>query len=230
MKSQKINKKWWFFAAAILAQFIVMFLWVLRTNDTLENGTIYKFRLQGYDPHDPFRGEYLRILLKDNIIEMQNKDEATAIINASKVYASFSVDDEGFAMPMSLSQNPSDDALKVEVSRDYYVSTEMTSIRIRIQYPFDRLWMNQKECPVAEKVVNKALSGNKHVYALVSIKNGDGVLKDIEVDGVSIKDLVKKEREQVDTDAGDIEEVEVIAVDSAEMAKIDSIIAGETKD
>jgi uncharacterized membrane-anchored protein len=230
MKSQKINKKWWFFAAAILAQFIVMFLWVLRSNDTLENGAVYKFRLQGYDPHDPFRGEYLRILLKDNIIEMQNKGEATAIINASKVYASFSVDDEGFAMPMSLSQNPSDDALKVEVSRDYYVSTEMTSIRIRIQYPFDRLWMNQKECPIAEKIVNDALFRNKHVYALVSIKNGDGALKDVEVDGVSIKDLVKKEREQVDTDAGDIEEVEVIAVDSAEMAKIDSIIAGETKD
>ena len=230
MKSQKINKKWWFFAATILAQFIVMFLWVLRSNDTLENGTIYKFRLQGYDPYDPFRGKYLRIQFKDNIIEMQNKDEATAIINASKVYASFSVDDEGFAMPMSLSQNPSDDALKVEVSRDYYVSTEMTSIRIRIQYPVDRLWMNQKEGPIAEKIVNDALFRNKHVYALVSIKNGDGVLKDIEVDGVSIKDLVKKEREQVDTDAGDIEEVEVIAVDSTEMAKIDSIIGGETKD
>lgn len=227
MKSQKINKKWWFFAAAILAQFIVMFLWVLRTNDTLENGAVYKFRLQGYDPHDPFRGEYLRILLKDNIIEMQNKDEATAIINASKVYASFSVDDEGFAMPMSLSQSISDNALKVEVTRDYF-SSEMTHVRIK--YPFDRLWMNQKECPIAEKIVNDALFRNKHVYALVSIKNGDGVLKDIEVDGVSIKDLVKKEREQVDTDAGDIEEVEVIAVDSAEMAKIDSIIAGETKD
>lgn len=229
MKSQKINKKWWFFAAAILAQFIVMFLWVLRSNDTLENGAVYKFRLQGYDPHDPFRGEYLRIQFKDNIMEMQNEDEAMTIINALEVYAKFSVDDEGFAMPMSLSQSISDNALKVEVTRDYF-SSEMTSIRIRIQYPFDRLWMNQKECPVAEKVVNKALSGNKHVYALVSIKNGDGVLKDIEVDGVSIKDLVKKEREQVDTDAGDIEEVEVIAVDSAEMAKIDSIIAGETKD
>lgn len=229
MKSQKKNKKWWFFAAAILAQFIVMFLWVLRSNDTLENGTIYKFRLQGYDPHDPFRGKYLRIQFKDNIMEMQNEDEAMTIINALEVYAKFSVDDEGFAMPMSLSQSISDNALKVEVTRDYF-SSEMTSIRIRIQYPFDRLWMNQKECPVAEKVVNKALSGNKHVYALVSIKNGDGVLKDIEVDGVSIKDLVKKEREQVDTDAGDIEEVEVIAVDTVEMAKFDSTIGAEIKD
>lgn len=227
MKSQKINKKWWFFAATILAQFIVMFLWVLRSNDTLENGTIYKFRLQGYDPYDPFRGKYLRFQFKDNIMEMQNEDEAMTIINALEVYAKFSVDDEGFAMPMSLSQSISDNALKVEVTRDYF-SSEMTHVRIK--YPFDRLWMNQKECPIAEKIVNDALFRNKHVYALVSIKNGDGALKDVEVDGVSIKDLVKNGEFHIDNEVGYIEEVEEIAVDTVEMAKFDSTIGAEIKD
>lgn len=220
MKLQKIDKKWWFFGAAILAQFLVMFFWVLKSDYTLHNGTVYKFRLRGYDPYDPFRGKYLRIQFKENIMNVY--EESLVMAHKKEVYASFSVDNEGFAVPVAISKSKSEASLKVEIVYLEVDSLSNEQHKIQIYYPFDKVWMNQEECPVAERIINNALNKNQNVYALVSIKNGDGVLIDVEVDGISIKTLVKEEKKRAN-DGEYILEIDSITIDSVAIA--DSAVA-----
>lgn len=213
MELQTINKKWWLFGATILAQLILMLFWVLNSNDIINNGTVYKFKLRGYDPYDPYRGKYLRFQFQDNSLYIPS-EEADMLKEEKDIYASFSVDNNGFARPESLSKSISETALKVEMSH-YNKYTD----KVNIIYPFDKLWMNQEECPVVEKIVFKALSQNKDVYALVAIKNGNGVLLDIEIDQISLKTLVKEELNSEVYDANEIEVLEVAVTDEAELDK-----------
>ena len=74
-----------------------------------------------------------------------------------------------------------------------YASDEDSMLTtVRISYPFDRVWMNQEDCPKAERIITQALNDGLNVCALVSIKDGDGVLMDIEVDGIDIKTMLKE--------------------------------------
>lgn len=189
MELQKINKKWWFFAAAILAQFIVMFIWTVRSNDTIQEGTLYKFRLEGYDPHDLFRGEYLRIQFKEDKVQVSTEE---TFPKGEPAYVTFENDVEGFAHPIALSKKVSESSLKVCVMTGEFLP-DSTRKLLRIYYPFNKFWMNQEDCPIAERIINRALNNNQDVYALVYIKDGEGALTDIEVDGVDIKTLVQEE-------------------------------------
>lgn len=203
MELQKINKKWWFFAAAILAQFIVMFFWVVRSNDTIQEGTLYKFRLEGYDPHDLFRGEYLRIQFKEDQVQVSTEE---TFPKGEPAYVTFENDEEGFAQPIALSKKVSESSLKVCVMIDDFLP-DSTQKLLRIFYPFNKFWMNQEDCPIAENIINRALNNNQDVYALVYIKDGEGILADIEVDGIDIKTLVQEEWED-DYDDEDPDEFE----------------------
>ena len=54
--------------------------------------------------------------------------------------------------------------------------------------------MNEYKAPKAEKTyADSTLKKNfKKVYALVAVKNGEGIIKDVKIDTVSIKNYVKK--------------------------------------
>ncbi|MCQ2195057.1 MAG: GDYXXLXY domain-containing protein [Paludibacteraceae bacterium] len=190
MELQKIDKKWWFFGAALLLQFVVLFLWVVKSNDTIQQGTVYKFRLMGYDPHDPFRGEYLRIRFKDNTVDMPSDRLPSSM--QGNMYVSFYEDEEGFAKPRDLSEYSSEERLRVKVITGYGSGLDSTLTTLCISYPFDYFWMNQEDCPKAEHIINQALNDGLNVCALVSIKDGEGVLMDIEVDGIDIKTMLRE--------------------------------------
>ncbi len=52
--------------------------------------------------------------------------------------------------------------------------------------------MEESKASDAEEIYAKSLQDTTQLtYALVSIKNGDAVLKDVLIDGVSIKEIVK---------------------------------------
>ena len=55
--------------------------------------------------------------------------------------------------------------------------------------------MEESKAYEAEQIyIENQIDSSKKTYALVSIKNGDAVLKDVLIDGVSIREVVKENR------------------------------------
>ena len=62
---------------------------------------------------------------------------------------------------------------------------------MRIEYPFDRYYMEESKAYDAEVIARRARRDTaQSTYAIVHIKDGDAVLKDVMVNGTSIKDIV----------------------------------------
>lgn len=218
MNIQKINKRWLLFILAVIAQFASIFYFSFRSEETLQTGTALKFRLTGYDPHDFFRGEYLRLRFRDNKIELSEEEKRLAS-ERKEVYVVFEEDGNGFSIPKGISTTPTNSSLKIEGLHDGYFS-----------YPFDRLWMNQEDCPIAERLINQAVANGEDVYAIIYVKDGEGVLSAVEIDGTDLRNLVDSEgarKEEVETDATALPEPETDSLQSATEDSIKNIVIEE---
>lgn len=159
----------------------------------LKTGTEYKFITEPVDPNDPFRGKYISLSFANNSIVVENGDDW---LRGEMVYALLEKDSEGFAKitgVLKQDTQPKQDYLKMKVN--YVFENEMI-----LNFPFDRFYMEESKSQEAEDTYIKSMqdSANQVTYALVSIKNGEAVLKDVQIDGVPIMELLKSNREKKD--------------------------------
>ncbi|MEO1260343.1 MAG: GDYXXLXY domain-containing protein [Bacteroidota bacterium] len=178
------------FMLTCLAQLYVPGKMILDREDVLKTGIEYKFRTEPVDPNDPFRGKYIVLGFQDNTFEVPANSE---IDDRSTVYLQFENDAEGFAQikDVMLSAPPHDDFLMTTV---LYSTTTMKTgkKKLNIYYPFDRYYMEEYKAPQAEETYREANRDTSSVtYALVNIKNGEAVLKDVVINEESIKDIVE---------------------------------------
>ena len=176
------------FILVALAQLYVPAKMIFDKEDTLETGIDYKFSTAPIDPTDPFRGKYIILSYKDNVAVIDNEKDW---VSGEIVYVFLENDQNGFAKIKSVSKEKPTDSqnfLKAKVSA---VSSDGTN-KLTIYFPFDRYYMEESKASDAEVIYAKSLRDTTKVtYALVSIKNGDAVLKDLLINGVSIKEIVK---------------------------------------
>ena len=63
---------------------------------------------------------------------------------------------------------------------------------MRIEYPFDRFYMEETKAQAAEDMYRESIIDSTQVaYALVNIRNGEAVIRDVLINGTSVSDLVK---------------------------------------
>ncbi len=180
------------FIIVALVQLYVPASMILEREDILDKGREYKFKTEPIDPSDPFRGKYITLRFEENMIEIQNEADW---LRGEIIYVFLTTDNEGFTKIQSVSkENPTinQDFLKTKVR---YV-TRNGSNQLTIDFPFDRYYMEESKAYDAELIYRESqLDTNQIAYALVSIKDGDAVLKDVLINGVSIREIVIKEKE-----------------------------------
>jgi uncharacterized membrane-anchored protein len=180
------------FILVALVQLFVPAKMILDREDILDMGKEYKFKTEPIDPNDPFRGKYITLRYEEDVIEIQNEADW---IRGEIIYVFLKTDNEGFAKIKSVSkENPTDnqDFLKTKVSH----VTGNGSNKLTIDYPFDRYYMEESKAYDAELTYRESqLDTSQIAYALVSIKDGEAVLKDVLINGISIREIVIKERE-----------------------------------
>jgi uncharacterized membrane-anchored protein len=155
--------------------------------DILSTGHEYKFRTQPIDPNDPFRGKYVSLSYKDENILVDNPK---LFSQSESAYASIISDQNGFAKieKLSMTELEGKDCVKLRIS---YINGNL----VHVYYPFDKFYMDEFKAPEAETMYNReSRDTSQIVYSLVSIKNGKAVLKDVIIDGKSIKDWVKEKK------------------------------------
>lgn len=157
----------------------------------LETGKEFKFETAPIDPSDPFRGKYIVLQYKENTVQVDSEDPW---VEGEKIYVILKTDAKGFAAIDNVSkEKPADNTDFVRAKVQF--TSGVHSKTLGISYPFDRFYMEESKAYDAEQAYIKSqLDSTKTTYALVNIKNGEAVLKDVLIDGTSIAEIVKKNR------------------------------------
>ncbi len=180
------------FILVALVQLYVPAKMILDKEGVLRSGTEYKFRTAPIDPSDPFRGKYITLDHDGTIVSVQDEQDW---VEGEEVYVSLSTGEDGFASIGSISKGkPSGDRDFVRATVGY-VSSD-SSNRVTIEYPFDRYYMEESKAYDAELVYRESQGDTTQVtYALVSVKEGEAVLKEVYINGIPIREIVKNRLE-----------------------------------
>jgi uncharacterized membrane-anchored protein len=175
--------------ALIAVQIYAPLSMILDKEDVLANGKPYKFRIKPVDPNDPLRGKYLTLSFNADEFAVKDKEEWR---RDDVIYVVLSEDSSGFAMVDTVFKNcpvRGVDYVKAKVSYTAYDDRAVAFIN----YPFDRYYMDEFKAPGAEISYDEAGSDSAQTaYAVVCIKDGDAVVKDLMINQVSINEMVKK--------------------------------------
>lgn len=175
-----------FFIGIALVQLYVPASMIWKNEDVLKTGNEFKFKTAPIDPNDPFRGKYISLRYEENEIDIKND---THWNRGEIIYVIIKNDEKGFAKILSVSTSKPNRTNEYVRAKIAYIS----DTKLTIEYPFDRYYMEESKANAAEIVYAESqIDSNQIAYALVNIKKGEAVLKDVVIDGKSIKDLVKE--------------------------------------
>lgn len=172
------------FTLIVLAQLYVPLQMIFNQEDIIKTGTEFKFQTAPIDPYDPFRGKYITLFFKEREIKVKN---AKKYISGETIFATIITNKNGFAKVSSISKTKpknNDSYLKLKIG------FTLNNDKIAIDFPFNRFYMNENIASKAEKIYQESSVKKKNeTYALVAVKNGEAVIKDVRINEVSIKDL-----------------------------------------
>lgn len=177
------------FILVALLQIYVPAKMIFNREDVLQAGKEFKFRAAPVDPSDPFRGKYITLHFAENTFDVPNGE---VWVNGETIYVLFTTDLNGFAKIRSVSKSaPASDQFFLKANVDYFSANKIT-----IDYPFDRFYMDELKAGDAERIYRQSLQDTARVtYGLVSILDGEAVLKDVLLNGISIKEMVKTDQQ-----------------------------------
>jgi uncharacterized membrane-anchored protein len=177
------------FGVMCLAQWIVPGKIIYDSERILEEGTVYKFKTAPIDPSDPFRGKYITLNFEQNFLTFTDSLEWST---GQEIFVTFTVDSAGYAVPERAfhDQPPSKTYLRTNVE---YVNYYGDNYKVEFRLPFDRLYLEESRASEAEKAYWQAQQDSAQAaYALVSIGDGQAVLKDVIINDKPIHDIINE--------------------------------------
>jgi len=178
------------FIIVILVQLYVPAKMIIDKEDVLKTGKEFKFKTSPIDPNDPFRGKYITLNFNENRISTNNDYNWE---RGETIFVILKKDSDNFTTIKSVSKKRpggNKDFVKAKVG---YMGAWLNAKYLVVEYPFNRYYMEESKAYDAEVVYRKSRRDTSQItYALVNIKDGDAVLKDVMIDNISIKELVKR--------------------------------------
>jgi len=173
-----------------LVQLFVPAIMIWEREDVLKTGTEYKFESRPVDPTDPFRGKYVVLNYTGSSVKVTDPDLWT---RGEEVFALLSTDANGYARVDSLLRNKPKDGEPYLKTKIRFTTKVQNTGTVTLDFHFDRLYMEESKAYPAEKIyVESRRDASSTTYALVNIKEGSAVLKDVMIDGESINEIVKR--------------------------------------
>jgi uncharacterized membrane-anchored protein len=178
----------------VAVQLVVPASMIYNAEAIIAKGTEYKFITTPIDPTDPFRGKYITLSYRENRFQIYNPEEWST---NEIVFVTLTTDENGYAKISSVSKKmPADQQDFVKAKVSYVTNMENEDNYLTISYPFDRYYMEESKASDAETLYLESLRDtNLITYGLVNIKAGEAVLKDVMIDGKSIKEMVINKRD-----------------------------------
>jgi len=176
------------FVLVALVQIYVPAKMVYDSKVVLNEGTVYKFKTAPIDPNDPFRGKYITLEYDINRWEVEDPDNWK---RDQEMYVHLTTDSAGYAKILDVTREKPDASVDYVKASIDYVETYQLPAKLWINYTFDRYYMEESKAYDAEVVYREsARDVQQHSYALVHIKDGSPIVKDVLIDEVPIRELV----------------------------------------
>jgi len=172
------------FILLCLIQLAVPSKMVFAQEAVLSQGHEYRFRTAPVDPYDPFRGKYVTLSFD---AEECKRPSAGNWMGGESVYVVLGTDSAGFAVVASVRKEEPQDDVDYVMAKISHVYDE----RLRLDYTFNRFYMDEDKAPSAENRYREAnrRSSAREAYAVVYVRKGEAALKDVMIDGVSLRVL-----------------------------------------
>ena len=176
---------WPAFLLLILAQLYVPASMIYEREQILKHGKAFLFRTMPVDPADAFRGRYITLNYEISNISIKRN---LNLENNQMLYLLLGKDSAGYARVLSVSTlKPQGQTDYIRAELDYSYEQNDSLYLLSVDLPFDRLYMEESKAPVAEELYNKMATDPKAASAaVVIIKNGEAVLSDVLINGVSV--------------------------------------------
>lgn len=183
------------FALMVLAQWIVPVKMIVDSEAVLTKGTAYRFRTEPIDPSDPFRGKYVTLRYHAQRFET---DTLTKYDEGTEVYAELAADSMGYVKIKNLftdpSESPGHNMLKTTIG---YVWVNEGKQIVNLNFSFDRFYMEESKASEAEHVYWNAQRDSTQVaYAIVKIRNGQGIIENVMINDRPILEIVREMNEK----------------------------------
>ena len=158
---------------------------VIKSESHLSNKDFeYKFRIRPYDPSDPVRGRYIRLFFSVDMYiaaadEFQKNENAHIIVER---------DGRGWAYFKSAHKEtpPAPNYFTAEVKRSH-------EDKVMVDLSFDRYYLNEELAPLGEtEYRNLASDRDSTFYAVVTIKDGEALLKEVYYKDEPYRDYLRR--------------------------------------
>jgi uncharacterized membrane-anchored protein len=168
------------FIAVALVQLSLPASVVLRREQTLRHGRVWKFKTAPVDPTDAVRGRYIALRFA-----AEAKLENHPVPSGSTVYLVLAPDPGGFAKVDKVSATPrrGDNVIRVRSGARVYN---------RVSFPFDRLWVAEQDAAAAEQAyVENSRRGNESAYVTVRVRDGDAAVEKLYINNQPLDDYLR---------------------------------------
>ena len=174
----------------IIIQWLVPLNMIRVRDNVLKEGKLFRFETQPIDPSMPFTGKYVHLNFKISEYKTISKDSLKA---GQEIFVLLENDAAGFAKVAGITRTqPSVNTNFVKAACGYVYKIGDTLVT-SIDFPFTRFYMDEYKAPAAETEYHAAnLDSTKKAFALISLLNGEAVIKDVMIDDRSLKDWVKQ--------------------------------------
>jgi uncharacterized membrane-anchored protein len=172
-----------------LLQFGVVGWMIWRYQRIQSTGSVHRFLLEPVDPADPFRGRYLQLSFEaDEVALCPFNGQHT-----DRLYLSLGKDSLGFVRFAKADKEApsSGEYLQADVADIY--GNENGCATARLDFPFDRWYMNEELAPKAEKEVAAALTrAGTRCWLAVRIRDGKAVAEQLYINDTAIADWLPR--------------------------------------
>ena len=194
------------FGAACIAQWAVPLASIRMHEEVIERGTQIRLAVTAPDPYDPLRGRYLR--LRPVEIEVALDPAIASLKSGHKVWGQLEKGSDGLHHLGKITEQKPDHgdyvplttlgAPHAKIGPGGVVQPDANASKVRVEWPFDRFFVNEKIAPEADVWLRENSREKKTVVAELRVLNGESVLTNLEFDGLSFREVLKKSVQKIE--------------------------------
>ena len=179
------------FVVVALVQLAVAGGAIVKSELALRTGEPFRFRIQPVDPVDAFRGRYVAIHVA---LDHAPAPDDFDIRAGSMIFVPVEVDADGYAAFGEASRNPPGHGSYLRLRSGPVSVDDDGSRRVWVTVPFRRFYLDEDLAPDAERAVWGGRRGRREASVIVRIRNGVGVIEELSIDGVPIREWLENNR------------------------------------
>ena len=167
------------FALVACAQIAVPASLIWKREQTLGQGSVWKFRTAPVDPVDAFRGRYVALEFE---AETQQISPPPNSQYGQTVFVTLRADAEGFAMI--------DQVLPSRPDGQDFIEARLYGTTVSL--PFDKYWVTERDAPAAEAAyLAQSAREKRNAFVTVRVFKGDAALEQLYLDGLPLGDYLR---------------------------------------